>query len=203
MAFTYPLTMPTSPGIQVSKFGVQFRNKVFRSMNETVQVAKEPGDLWVYEFRLPKMTRAQAAAWQAWGMKLQGRFGTFYAADPDATTARGVGTGTPLVNGASQVGTSIITDGWTISQTGILIAGDYIEIEDELYMVTDDANSDGSGNATFNISPAIPAGNAPADNAAITVSSAQAIFRLTSDDMIWDVDALSIYGMTFKAIQDR
>jgi hypothetical protein len=70
-------------------------------------------------------------------------------------------------------------------------------------MVTDDANSDVSGNATFNISPAIPAGNAPADNAAITVSSAQAIFRLTSDDLIWDVDALSIYGMTFKAIQDR
>lgn len=203
MAFTYPLTMPSSPGIQVSKFGVQFRNKVFRSMNETVQVSKEQGDLWVYEFRLPKMTRAQATAWQTFGMKLQGRFGTFYASDPDAKTARGVATGTPLVNGASQVGTSIITDGWTVSQTGILLAGDYIEIEDELYMVTDDANSDVSGNATFNISPPIPAGNAPAENAAITVASATGIFRLTDDNISWNVDALSIYGMSFKAVQDK
>lgn len=113
----------------------------------------------------------------------------------------GVATGTPLVNGANQNVTytvskdtytsSLITDGWTASQTGILKAGDIFTVANVFavnpvskatlpflrqFVVTADVNSDGSGNATFVVSPPIITSGAqqtcsavPADNAAITV----------------------------------
>lgn len=114
----------------------------------------------------------------------------------------GVNTGTPLVNGASQNVTyatakdtdtqSLVTDGWTNSQTGILLAGDVFTIagvnsvnrrtrEDtgdlQQFVVTVDADSGAStGPATLTIAPPIITSGpyqtvktAPADNAAITV----------------------------------
>ena len=115
----------------------------------------------------------------------------------------GVATGTPLVNGGAQNSTylatkdtnsqSLITDGWTATQTGILKAGDVFTIagvnsvnrrtrEDTgslaQFVVLADQDSDGSGNAAFSISPAIIVDGAfqtvtaaPADNAAIVVKT--------------------------------
>lgn len=113
--------------------------------------------------------------------------------------------GTPLVNGASQgtinsgatdnpyaSTTSLATDGWTASVTGVLKAGDVITIAGvtavnpetkqstgslRQFVVTADVDSGATtGPATLVISPAIIAGGAyqnvtalPADNAAITV----------------------------------
>jgi len=105
---------------------------------------------------------------------------------------KGVATGTPLVNGASQTGASLVTDGWTNSVTGILKTGDIFTIAGvyhvnpiskastgvlQQFVVTDDANSGAStGPATLAISPSIVTSGAyqtvsgsPADDAAITV----------------------------------
>jgi hypothetical protein len=108
--------------------------------------------------------------------------------------------GTPLVNGASQnttyaatkdTGTqSLITDGWTASAAARVKAGDVFTIANvydvnpvtkatlphlKQFVVVSDASSDGSGNATLTISPAIITSGAfqtvsaaPADNAALT-----------------------------------
>jgi hypothetical protein len=131
--------------------------------------------------------------------------GVDYQMSPNIPTHT-VGTlgGTPLVNGASQGiinsgstdnphawTTSLVTDGWTAAAANRLKAGDIITIAGvfavnpvnkqnlgylKQFVVTADTNSDGSGNATLVISPAIIAGgayqnvtNRPADNAAITV----------------------------------
>lgn len=98
-----------------------------------------------------------------------------------STHVAGVGTGTPLVNGASQNVTyaasggtwtqSLITDGWTNSTTGILLEGDVFTIAGvnavnrrtrvstgqlQQFVVRADANSGAStGPATFTISPPI------------------------------------------------
>jgi hypothetical protein len=109
---------------------------------------------------------------------------------------KGTATGTPLVNGASQTGTSLVTDGWTNSITGILKTGDVFTLAGvfsvnpvsglstgnlQQFTVTADANSDGSGNSTLTISPGITTSGAyktvsgsPADNAAITVVASHA-----------------------------
>lgn len=107
----------------------------------------------------------------------------------------GVKTGTPLVNGAGQTGTTLASDGWTNSITGILKAGDVFTIagvfavnpltyestgELQQFVVTADANSGATtGPATLAISPAIITSGqtqtvtaSPADNAAITVLGA-------------------------------
>jgi hypothetical protein len=114
--------------------------------------------------------------------------------------------GTPLVKGASQNVTyktaadtwtqSLITDGWTASKTGLLKEGDVFtiagvysvnrrtyETTNDLmnFVVTADADSDVSGNATLTISPPIITSGAyqnvtaaPLDDAAITVKSGTA-----------------------------
>lgn len=105
--------------------------------------------------------------------------------------------GTPLVNGAGQVTAvwaetqSLVTDGWSNSITGLLKKGDVFTIANVFavnpqskattkslrkFSVTADADSNGSGQATITITPAIVSSGpfqnvnaAPADNAAITV----------------------------------
>jgi len=85
-------------------------------------------------------------------------------------TQMGAGGGTPLVNGASQTGSSLDTDGWPASTSGVLKAGDIIKVAGIPYIldVTADADSDSGGNATLSISPPIFSGGSPADDAVIT-----------------------------------
>lgn len=111
-----------------------------------------------------------------------------------ATHTVGALGGTPLVNGANQTGTSLITDGWTAAAAQRLRRGDVFTIAGVFavnpqsrqstgqlrqFVCTADASSDASGNLTVSISPAIIATGAnqtvtalPADNAAITVLGA-------------------------------
>jgi hypothetical protein len=98
----------------------------------------------------------------------------------------GTKAGTPLVNGASQTGASLVTDGWTAS-SAVLKKGDIFTIagvfrvHPETKAVTATlqqfvATADGTGNLTVAIAPPIVTSGAsqnmsgsPADNAAITV----------------------------------
>ncbi len=83
----------------------------------------------------------------------------------------GAGGGTPLVNGASQTGASLITDGWPNS-TLVMRAGDVFKVAgmNALYRIRDDLTSDGGGNGTLVLNPPIASGNSPATNAALTLS---------------------------------
>ena len=101
--------------------------------------------------------------------------------------------GTPVVNGANQTGSQLITNGWTASITGLLNVGDVFTIANvfavnpqnrqstgalQNFVVTSVANSDGSGNSTINIYPAITTSGAyqtvtgsPANLAPISITS--------------------------------
>lgn len=139
--------------------------------------------------------------------------------------------GTPLVAGASQglinsgatdnpyaATTSLVTDGWTASAALRLNAGDVITIAGVFavnpetkqstgalrrFVVTANVSSDGSGNATLVIAPAIIAATVPgttsayqnvtarpADNAAITVVSGAAATAY-SQNLLWHRDAIT------------
>jgi len=134
--------------------------------------------------------------------------------------------GTPLINGAGQTGSTLVTDGWDTGITGLLKAGDVFtiggvfEINPQNYQSTgrlqyfvaqEDVNSDGSGNATISISPAINDGTlttvdnegntlslaafqnvsaAPADGASITVlGTAETAYR---QNYLFHRDALAL-----------
>jgi hypothetical protein len=153
--------------------------------------------------RLPRMKRAEAEAWVAALLSLNGREGSFLLGDSANTLPRGIGTGTPLVKGASQTGTDLVTDGWTTTQTGILKAGDWIQLGSgstaRLHKNLTDVNSNGSGEATLILWPALR--SSPADNATITVSSPKGRFML-AQDYEWDIDEAKLYGISFEAVED-
>lgn len=136
------------------------------------------------------------------------------------THTNGINSGTPLVNGASQTGSTIVTDGWTASQTGILKAGDLITFAGvyavnpvppnitigtgaanlQTFRVTADANSDSGGNVSIAISPAISltgvnnrVGSAsPANNAAITVLGNSAASNVWANNFMMSRAAITL-----------
>lgn len=203
MAITYPVAFPTSA---IRSVVIRAKNVVGMSQSPfsgAQQVYQHQGQWWEMEVTLPPMSRASAEAVAAFLLKMKGRFGTFTLGDPANTTPRGIGTGTPLVNGASQTGSSLITDGWTASQTGILKAGDWLQLGSgsatQLYKVLNDANSDASGNATFDLWPNLR--SAPADNAAITVNATLGLWRLAANETEWSIELARMYGITFACLE--
>jgi hypothetical protein len=205
MAITYPLSLPVATKV-IQSIELRAINAVAYSRSPftfTGQAFAYPGQMWQADITLPPMKRADAEQWVAWLLSLRGQLGTFLLGDPNGATARGAATGTPLVNGASQTGGSLVIDGAATSVTGWLKAGDYIQLgsngSSTLHKVLADVNSDGSGNVTLDIWPHIR--TAPADNATVTVSSAKGLFRLSSNEQAWSVNEAAIYGMTFGAME--
>lgn len=196
---TYPLAMPSSPGFTTSTFGL--RNAIAETRSPFTfdrQVQRHQGQIWFAQVALPQMHRAQAEEWLTFLVNLQGKFGTFLLGDPDAKTPRGTNVGTPVVNGASQTGNTLVTDGWGVSQT-VLEKGDYFATStNTLHKLTAAAVSDGSGNATLTFEPRIR--SALSDNAPLTTSNAQGRFQLVSNDVSWTANQLSTYGVSFDAI---
>ena len=189
------LTMPASPGFRSARFGLRSNTQSFTSpLNRAVQTLERQGALWFATFELPPMSRAQAAAWQAFVIDLMGRSGRFFGFDPDARSPRGAydsGSDTPLDAGAGQTGTSLATDGWRASVIGLLLPGDYLEVGGELKMVTASVDSDGGGAATISFKPSLRA--SPADNAAPTLTNPRVKMMLVDDEQAaWEGDLNSI-----------
>lgn len=206
MAITYPLTLPTSPKpASMSMFSGAMVGVTESPYTGEQQVQAYDGQFWGFEFSYPSMGRADFAAFQAFLLKLNGREGTFLAGDPSGLTPQGVATGTPLVNGAGQTGNDLITDGWTISTTDIMKAGDYIQLGTgataSLHKVLEDVNSDGSGNATLSVWPKITSVTSPANNAAIVVSNCVGVWRLAQNVNPWEVLPPYEHQLTLKAVQ--
>lgn len=205
MAITYPLSLPPTFRRATWSMGGDAVVAVTPSPF-TFKTERQvwPGQAWQVVFSVPPQPEAYARVWAAWGLSLNGREGSFLMGDPARVRPRGVGTGTPLVKGAGQTGQVLATDGWTAGQTGILKAGDYIQLGSGatayLHMVLADANSDGSGNATLDIWPRLRV--TPADNAPITVTNPVGRWRLASNRVGWDVAAGQLYGFQFAAEED-
>ncbi len=199
MTISYPVTPPASPvpaaielvptsttGVSISPYTAQH------------QVYQYPAAVWRMSVTLPPMTRSAAEPWIAFLLSLNGRAGTFTMGDVTGRVPRGTVPGTPVVNGASQTGATLATTGWTASQTGVLLAGDYIQVGTNLYRNLTDADSDGSGQATLDIWPRLR--TSPADTAAITTSNTTGIWRLLSDEMPYQ-PGNPFYRVAFSCIE--
>jgi hypothetical protein len=204
MPITYPLTLPTITGISsinIRPFSVVAVAESPFTLSQQVQ--EYAGQRWEADVTLPIMSRAEAEEWNAFFLKLNGRRGTFLMGDPAGSTPRGVATGTPLVKGAGQTGNTLITDGWTTSTANILRAGDYVQLgtgsNARLHKNLDDVNSDSSGNATLTLWPNII--TAPTDNAALTITAAKGVWRLSTNVMEWNIFPPAMYQIAFTAME--
>ena len=195
-----PINFPTPTGFVSSRFYLKNNTQLFiSSLTNEVQRRNLSGSFWMAEYSLPPMARSNWSAWQAFFNQLQGRRNTFNGFCPDSKNTQGTATGTPLVNGSTQTGNSLITDGWTVS-TSILKAGDFISVGGELKQVSLDVSSDGSGNATITFQPAIR--NSPSDNSSIVVSNATCPMILLSNDVNFNIglDGVS-EPLTFSSME--
>lgn len=204
MMISFPLSLPAFPDnatVRIAPLNTVAVLDAPHSLKQQVQ--RFDGQLWGADIVLPEMSRAVAAPWTAFLLALNGRQGTVLVGDPAAVAPLGAATGTPLTDGASQSGPTLATKGWNTSVTGILKAGDYIQIGSgvttRLHQVIEDANSDSGGLATLTLWPDLR--ESPTDGAAIVTQSAKGAFRLSANDSGWSTDNRGIYQITLSLIE--
>lgn len=196
---SYPLTLPTVTGITTQNWGLERVVAVTESpFTNQEQVYEHEGAQWRATFTLPPMKKESAAVWLAFLMSLRGRRGTFKIGDQDRKNIQGVATGTILVNGDAQTGNAINLDGFANSTNNVFKAGDYIQINSYLYMVSADVNSDASGEATVYVEPSLRTGiEAINDDTTVVYSNTTTLMRLDSNELNWDTNNVSVYGISF------
>lgn len=201
MAITYPLTWPTTKVAASVEWGALNAGGVGKSpLNFAQKATSFEGRQLFCSVRYPRMTRAQGGAEViAALLKLEGRVGyALFGPLGEEAAARGTVAGTPVVNGASQTGSSIAIDGLGAGQT--VLAGDWLQIGSgtsaELKMNLTDATANGSGEITLaDIWPQIR--TSPADNSTVVFTNPKGRFRLRENLRKWDIGLASIYGVAF------
>ena len=194
MSGTFPLT-PAPSAIKIQSYQP---TRVSISHNLRRSVRTNGAQRWVITADWVGLTRAQFAPIQAFVLAQRGQWDTFTAVLPAHKLPQGVASGSPLVNGASQQGRTLATRGWTASMAGVLKAGDFIGIagQTKIYMVTADASSDGYGNATLVIEPALMA--VPADGASLVIRNVPFTLALSSDTLESAVAPGAFYNFSLQ-----
>lgn len=168
------------------EWGNEANTQVFESpLNRSDDTVALPGDRWFATVSMPTLSsrsefQRAARVLAAFLMQLRGQSGRCYMTPSDYIGPDGTAAGPGKVNGASQVSSSLVTDGWTPNQTGLFLPGDYIQAGSQLFMVMAAVPTDASGNATIPVMP--PIRRSPTDNADIITTAPKCIMKLTSDD---------------------
>ena len=200
---TYPLVVPSMTEIR----SLTLRRRVVAAASQSPftfarQVYLWPGDRWEAEVSLVPMKRARFDAWNAFLLSLDGPVGTFLMGDPQAPLPRGsaaTNAGAPLVNGGAQVGEDLVVDGLPAGAVNYLRAGDKVQINGRLHMITTDVSANGSGMATFNLRPRLR--TPPPDNAPLTVANPVGVWSLVAAEHHWTVDATGLANLTFAVVE--
>ncbi len=196
MAISYPLTIPTTIKPKSAQWRIVTPALVTRSLFTGQQSGQvRQGARWECVVTYPS-TRLRGAVEDllSYFIALDGPIGTLYWYEHNYRTPRGTPTGTPLVDGASQTGEDIVTDGWGVSSSGVLLPGDWIQVGTELKRVMNSVSSNGSGQATITVRPRQRV--APSDNAAIVSTNPVGIFRLIDNTFDWDIDTAASQGFS-------
>jgi len=189
MALTYPLSLPTSIGIQNIQFTAITATTLTQSpFTFAQQVQSWPGEMWQADVTIPPCGNDVAEQWVAFLISLRGRYGTFYLNDPLNIEPRG--SATTLTITGSQNSSSV-----TATINGTLNAGDWFNTPNYgLHKVTQNITSSG----TMEIFPAL---REDLTAASCTLANAKGIFRLSTNESFWNINELNSYGITFGAME--
>ena len=204
MAITFPIDYPADFGY--SNFSIDLVPVIAATSSPytlATQVQEHQGVAWRITGSVELLDRASAEIYNTFLLKLNGRLGTFTTFIPGSETPRGVATGTPLVDGASQTGKELDIKGMTPSTTGIFLAGDLLQLgsgsSTRLHKVMNDADTDISGLVTVDIQPKII--TAPADNDPVVVSNCKGLFRLDSNSNPVPIRTPNKHTISFSATE--
>ena len=192
MALTYPLSMPTTIGIE--QIELRAVNAVATSQSPFTykqQIVNHGGQRWEASVTIPSVRRDLAAPWKAMLTGLRGPTGTFLLGDPDYATPRGT------VSSCTLSG-SVGNDFATVTMTGTLLAGDYIQLGADstakLHQVLEDRDGDGIIQLWPNL-------RADYTAATVTFNNPKGVFRLKENVTSWSINNASFYGISFEAIE--
>lgn len=168
------------------------------------QFFKWVGERWIIDVIPPPYTdETIAQEWISFLLKLEGMYGTFLMGPPAKAVPRGVGGGSPQVDGGSQTGKTLGVKNAPAGVTGWLLDGDYFQLGtgtgSRLHRLTANADTNGSGEVDLEFVPALR--SSPADSAAITILNPRGRFRLDSNDTSWSEEPGIIYRTGFRAFE--
>ena len=195
MSISYPLGLPTVTGIR--NVSIRAINSVAYSQSPftfTGQTHAYQGQMWQADVSIPAMRADQAEQWIAFLLSLRGQFGTFLFGDPNRTSLRGTATACTVTGAAGDNTVSAtVTSGQTI------LAGDYIQLGSgataALHKVLFNYTGTGAA-ADLEIWPGL---RVDRSSVTATLSNAQGVFRLSSNEQEFSINEAEIYGITFAA----
>lgn len=163
------ITLPTSPApMSITPRLVSARAELRSAFGGSTQRINRLGSRWAFDFQFAPMTAADALAWVSAFTETDTCI--MNIVEPGITVGS---PGTPLVNSATQTGSSLITDGWTAGY--VIPKGKWFSVSVSsllyLYQTSAAVTANGSGQATLSITPMLRA--SPADNAALNFNPAK------------------------------
>lgn len=192
MAISYPLSLPTSIGIANISLGAENAVAVSSSpFTYRQQVIQHPGQRWTATVSIPPVRREFAEPWVAFLLALRGQVGTFLLGDPAGAAPRGTAASATVTgtSGASSL---------SVTMTGTLLAGDYIQLGSGIDATLHKVVQDQSGNGTLEIWPALRKDRTAV---AATLTSPRGLFRLATNQQNWSINESSVYGISFDAVE--
>lgn len=148
---------------------------------------------WECQLSLPPIVGTlNVNAWRSFIAKSRGKANDFQV--PVDPTAQSASTATPLVNGAGQTGRTLSTDGWPLSTT-VLVAGQFVTINNQLLQLTENVTSNGSGVATLTFEP--PIRTSPADNTAIEYKNPYCLMYMVEEPTL-SVENGYVYSLSLN-----
>ena len=192
MSIVYPISTPTDIGIAQIELGATNAVAVSKSpFTFATQVHAYSGEMWSANVTIPTVRKDLAEPWVAFLMSLRGQYGTFLLGDPNNTSPRGTAS-------AATVSGSLGDRSVTVSMTGTLLAGDYIQLGSGSNAKLHKVLVDKSGSGTLEIWPALRSNF----SGAATLTNTKGVFRLASNQTNWSIGNSSAYGIQFEAMEN-
>lgn len=192
MAITYPLALPTSIGI--AQITLSANNAVAISQSPFTfqqQIIRHPGQRWTASISIPPVRRDLAEPWVAFLLAMNGPVGTFLLGDPNGKAPQGTATSATITGTAGSASP-------TITMTGTLLAGDYIQLGSGATATLHKVLQDRSGTGTIEIWPAL---RSDVTSATATLTNTVGRFRLQGTQQSFNINDASIYGIGFDAVE--
>ncbi len=199
MSGAYPTT-PAPISVSISSASPSMVS-ISHALN--VQTRTRNAQRWSFSVLYPRgRPAAELRALWAFLISQKGRAGSF-TFQFQTLFNRGVNNGAGLVNGGSQSGQTVATDGWSAGDT--ILAGDFVSFgtDPKVYMATADCTANGSGVMALAIVPTLV--TAPANNAAVNLHTRAAPLTwtcaLTTDSVDIDINHCERFGLEVEIVE--
>lgn len=188
------ITFPSTPKAQSMAWRLVMpsQTNISQWTGERQTVSSNRG-WWECDFSLPPLAGStRVNPWRSFIAKARGQANDFQV--PIDPTAQSALSNTVSSNGTNQTGRSIATDGWPNSTT-VLLAGQFVTINNQLLQLTADVTSNSSGQATLSVEP--PVRVAVADNTVVEYKNPYCLMYMVDTPSL-SVEPGYVYNLSFQ-----